>query len=97
MNHVNAYLLIPIRLESDRICYRIYAFFYLIPQMYEIGRASCRERVYVWMVAVAVEGIRAADVTGVQTCALPIFSCFNIEIEPFKDVERQCFSVIRFV
>src|SRR6266498_1750672 len=33
----------------------------------EIGRASCRERGWI-----SDDGIRDADVTGVQTCALPI-------------------------
>src|SRR5947208_2560313 len=39
----------------------------------EIGRASCRERVYGWGGAEAAEdGIGDDLVTGVQTCALPI-------------------------
>src|SRR4029434_4732354 len=33
----------------------------------EIGRASCRERVYI-----SVVGVSDSGVTGVQTCALPI-------------------------
>src|SRR5207245_703617 len=40
----------------------------------EIGRASCRERVEREVLAKAEDGIRDATVTGVQTCALPIFS-----------------------
>src|SRR5207245_2213063 len=41
----------------------------------EIGRASCRERGEVVVAARcdAEDGIRDATVTGVQTCALPIF------------------------
>src|SRR5207244_887095 len=42
-----------------------------IVQALEIGRASCRERVYVSVAA--EDGIRDDLVTGVQTCALPIF------------------------
>src|SRR3990167_8390155 len=41
----------------------------------EIGRASCRERVEISVVAVSLkkkDGIRDLTVTGVQTCALPI-------------------------
>src|SRR5699024_10290782 len=37
----------------------------------EIGRASCRERE--WMCIVDAGGIRYRNVTGVQTCALPIY------------------------
>src|SRR5579872_3728939 len=37
-----------------------------------VGRASLREGVYVAVDVVALEGILCADVTGVQTCALPI-------------------------
>src|SRR5699024_10723129 len=40
----------------------------------EIGRASCRERVERWEIAEAEDGIRDRNVTGVQTCALPISS-----------------------
>src|SRR3972149_1617440 len=42
----------------------------------EIGRASCRERGEISVVAVSLkkkEGIRCLTVTGVQTCALPIY------------------------
>src|SRR5436305_832263 len=38
----------------------------------KIGRASCREREEVKGTNAAEDGIRDADVTGVQTCALPI-------------------------
>src|SRR3990172_5267300 len=41
----------------------------------QIGRASCRERGEIAVVAVSLkkeEGIRDVAVTGVQTCALPI-------------------------
>src|SRR5699024_8437887 len=38
----------------------------------EIGRASCRERVQSTKVREAEDGIRDRNVTGVQTCALPI-------------------------
>src|SRR5207249_4003658 len=38
----------------------------------QIGRASCRERVWSVGGADAVDGIRDRNVTGVQTCALPI-------------------------
>src|SRR5437773_662341 len=40
----------------------------------EIGRASCRERGENEVDAGAEDGIRDRDVTGVQTCALPICS-----------------------
>src|SRR5699024_9518008 len=40
--------------------------------MIKIGRASCRERVDDVVVAAAADGIRVRNVTGVQTCALPI-------------------------
>src|SRR5688572_19813183 len=39
----------------------------------EIGRASCRERGEIAEVAGAEDGIRDLTVTGVQTCALPIY------------------------
>src|SRR5699024_1186102 len=38
----------------------------------QIGRASCRERGGVWGGGQAEDGIRDRNVTGVQTCALPI-------------------------
>src|SRR5690606_3322485 len=44
----------------------------------EIGRASCREREDGKVVARAVDGIRDFHVTGVQTCALPIYNLANI-------------------
>src|SRR5690625_3010099 len=43
-----------------------------IPFQLQIGRASCRERVYNGGVVQAEDGIRDGHVTGVQTCALPI-------------------------
>src|SRR5699024_5334321 len=45
----------------------------LIQRQLEIGRASCRERVEIVVGDVQAEdGIRDRNVTGVQTCALPI-------------------------
>src|SRR5699024_48836 len=43
--------------------------------LFEIGRASCRERVCILLgvCSQAEDGIRDRNVTGVQTCALPIF------------------------
>src|SRR5699024_8794261 len=38
----------------------------------QIGRASCRERVKISESGEAEDGIRDRNVTGVQTCALPI-------------------------
>src|SRR5207249_2578686 len=43
-----------------------------IEDLVEIGRASCRGRVDMSGVAEAEDGIRDRNVTGVQTCALPI-------------------------
>src|SRR5437870_5374800 len=45
---------------------------------YEIGRASCRERVEISDECVAEDGIRDGHVTGVQTCALPILIFLGI-------------------
>src|SRR5438876_2515 len=42
------------------------------PTSLEIGRASCRERVWTAVAEAAEDGIRVGRVTGVQTCALPI-------------------------
>src|SRR5690606_20537576 len=48
-----------------------------IPEHCKIGRASCRESVDIMYVAgrffQAEDGIRDFHVTGVQTCALPIY------------------------
>src|SRR5690625_3886813 len=45
---------------------------------YQIGRASCRERVKITEKESSVDVIRVGHVTGVQTCALPI-SVENID------------------
>src|SRR5699024_6657837 len=52
----------------------------------QIGRASCRERVE--MEVGAEDGIRGRNVTGVQTCALPI-STQRIKQNLDKIVKRQ--------
>src|SRR5205823_31068 len=44
-----------------------------MPPALEIGRASCRERVELLAAAAAGDRIRGKLVTGVQTCALPIW------------------------
>src|SRR5437879_1240862 len=44
------------------------------PCRLQIGRASCRERVSGGGAAQAEDGIRATSVSGVQTCALPIYN-----------------------
>src|SRR5437762_1476104 len=54
----------------------------------EIGRASCRERLCTARGArsfQAEDGIRDTSVTGVQTCALPIYSRL-VEIPAFRNL-----------
>src|SRR5699024_10713860 len=43
-----------------------------LTQNQKIGRASCREREKIREMSEAEDGIRDRNVTGVQTCALPI-------------------------
>src|SRR5699024_9468025 len=46
----------------------------------KIGRASCRKRwMYMWVMD-AEDGIRDRNVTGVQTCALPIFNAIRMPV-----------------
>src|SRR5699024_10389767 len=62
----------------------------------KIGRASCRERVEI------SDGIRDRNVTGVQTCALPIFFIIHILFQMFLYYElyqygELCFRSILFL
>src|SRR3712207_2272756 len=45
----------------------------IAPRLFLLA-ASCRSLLYVWVFFQAEDGIRDIGVTGVQTCALPIFS-----------------------
>src|SRR5690625_2488640 len=67
------------KINEDPESYRHYFKGWPSPPIFaEIGRASCRERVYGRVDVVADEGIRGGHVTGVQTCALPI--CVEIMV-----------------
>src|SRR5438552_889925 len=57
----------------------------------QIGRASCRERVSMSVGAEAEDGIRDDLVTGVQTCALPIFPS-SVKNAPVAS--RRCIACI---
>src|SRR5699024_8196389 len=53
-----------------------------ISTMIKIGRASCRERRKNEENNEAEDGIRARNVTGVQTCALPIYGRIGLPTFP---------------
>src|SRR5699024_4489509 len=64
---------------------------YVETEIMEIGRASCRERGELW--EGAEDGIRDRNVTGVQTCALPISPGFHgVHIHEYAKCEGPDFK-----
>src|SRR5690606_38623237 len=60
----------------------------------EIGRASCREREYSESVDEAEDGIRDFHVTGVQTCALPIYRKKSIQMEFMQSLRATYITIL---